>query len=285
MRLGERVREIESDERLDPAASVLQRLADKVPDGRLRDLLHGVQLGHPLHPLSVQVPLGSWLSAAVLDLLPGDHRRSAHALVNAGLVFALPSSVSGVVDLADQHERQKRVGVVHATANGIGFLLFGASSAARAADRHGWGRALALAGLGAVAVGGSLGGHLAYYRASGANSADYLVDRLSRDWNDIGTLDGFPDGEPGRADAGGVEVVVVRSGTTVHAALGTCTHAGAPLAEGTVVDGCLRCPWHGSEFSVDDGSVVHGPATAGLEHLETSVVDGRVLVRLPAGRT
>lgn len=264
---------------------MLERLADTVPEGRLRDLLHGVQLGHPLHPLSVQVPLGAWLSAAVLDLLPGDHSRSAHALVNAGLVFALPSSVSGIVDLADQHERQKRVGVVHAAANGVGYLLFGASSAARAADRRGWGRALTLAGLGAVAVGGSLGGHLAYYRASGANSADYLIDLLSRDWNDIGTLDGFPDGEPGSADVDGVRIVVVRSGTTVRAALGTCTHAGAPLAEGTLVDGCLRCPWHGSEFRVDDGSVVHGPATAGLECLETSVVDGRVLVRLPAART
>ncbi|GAB2524112.1 Rieske (2Fe-2S) protein [Nocardiopsis aegyptia] len=282
MRLGERVREIERDERLDPAASVLQRLADNVPEGRLRDLLHGVQLGHPLHPLSVQVPLGAWLSAVVLDLLPGDHRRSAHALVNAGLVFALPSSVSGIVDLADQHERQKRVGVAHAAANGLGYVLFGASSAARAADRHGWGRALAMAGLGAVAVGGSLGGHLAYYRASGANSADYLVDLFPEDWSDIGTLDGFPEGEPGRAEVDGTEVVVVRSGTTVHAALGTCTHAGAPLAEGAVADGCLRCPWHGSEFRVEDGSVVHGPATAGLEHLETSVVDGRVLVRLPA---
>ncbi|WP_304452645.1 Rieske 2Fe-2S domain-containing protein [Nocardiopsis sp. YSL2] len=285
MRLGERVREIERDERLDPPASVLQRLADTVPEGRLRDLLHGVPLGHPLHPLSVQLPLGAWFSAALLDVLPGDHRRSAHALVNLGLLFALPSSVSGIVDLADQQERQKRVGVAHAAANGLGSLLFGASSAARAAGRHGWGRALTLAGLGAVAVGGSLGGHLAYYRAAGANSADYLIDLLPRDWKDVGALDGFPDGEPGRADLDGVEVVVVRSGTTVRAALGTCTHAGAPLAEGTVADGCLRCPWHGSEFSVEDGSVVRGPATAGLERLETSVADGRVLVRLPAART
>ena len=38
----------------------------------LRQLLHGVPFGHPLHPLMVQVPLGAWISAAVLDLVGGE---------------------------------------------------------------------------------------------------------------------------------------------------------------------------------------------------------------------
>ena len=37
----------------------------------VRQLLHGVPFGHPIHPLMVQVPLGAWISAAVLDLIGG----------------------------------------------------------------------------------------------------------------------------------------------------------------------------------------------------------------------
>jgi nitrite reductase/ring-hydroxylating ferredoxin subunit/uncharacterized membrane protein len=282
MRLGERVRKIEREERLDPAVSRLKRVADIVPEGPVRDLLHGVPLGHPAHPITIHLPLGAWMSAALLDLLPGDHRHGAHTLVDIGLLSALPAVVTGAVDWSRLHERQQRVGVVHAATNGVGFLLFGASSLARARGRQRWGSALTLAGLAAVGFGGALGGHLAYYRASGANSADHFIDLLPSDWTDVGALEDFADGEPEPADAGGVPVVVVRAGGAARALLGTCTHMGAPLAEGTVADGCLRCPWHGSEFRVSDGTVVHGPATAGLERLETSVVDGRLRVRPPA---
>ncbi|MFD3685399.1 Rieske 2Fe-2S domain-containing protein [Nocardiopsis sp. NPDC058631] len=280
MRLGERIREVEREDRLDPTVSRLKRIAERLPSGVVRDMLHGVQLGHPLHPISVHLPIGTWAAAVLLDMLPGDHRRSAHALVNIGLVASLPAAVSGLADWSEQHERQQRVGVVHAAVNGAGALLFGASSLARARGREGWGRALALGGAGAIGLGGLLGGHITYYRAGGANSADYLVDLVSGDWHDLGPLDGFPQEGVGQGDMGGVPVVVARTGHSVSALLGTCPHMGAPLAEGEVVDGCVRCPWHGSEFRLGSGTVVHGPATASLETLQTSVVDGRLMVRL-----
>ncbi|WP_017570292.1 Rieske 2Fe-2S domain-containing protein [Nocardiopsis halotolerans] len=280
MRLGERIRGIERDERLDPAVSRMKRLAERIPSGAVRDALHGVQLGHPTHPILVQLPIGTWMAAVLLDMLPGDHRRSAHALVNAGLLTTLPSVVSGLADWSQQHERQQRVGVVHAAANGVGTLLFGASSLARARGREGWGKFLALTGVGIIGFSGSLGGHIAYYRAAGANSADYLADLVPDGWHDLGPLDGFADGGLDGGDVDGVPVVVARTGGSVTALLGACPHMGAPLAEGERVDECVRCPWHGSEFHLDDGMVVHGPATASLETLEASVVDGRVMVRL-----
>ncbi|MBB6121689.1 Rieske (2Fe-2S) protein [Nocardiopsis algeriensis] len=280
MRFGERIRDIERSERLDPVVAKFKKAAGLIPSGKVRDLLHGVPLGHPLHPIAVQVPLGSWLSAVVLDMLPGDHRRSAHTLVNVGILASLPAAVSGLADWSQQHERQQRVGVVHAEANTVALLLFGASSLYRGRGRHGVGRALALAGMGVAALGGSLGGHIAYYRAGGANSADHHIDLFPQGWQDVGPLDGFPDGEPAAAEVGEVPVVVVREGVAVRALLGTCTHMGAPLAEGELVDGCVRCPWHGSEFRLDDGSVARGPATAGAEHLECRVDGGRVQVRL-----
>ncbi|GHC82490.1 hypothetical protein GCM10007079_23450 [Nocardiopsis terrae] len=259
----------------------MSRLAERLPAGAVRDVLHGVQLGHPLHPIMIHLPLGAWTAAVLLDLLPGDHRRGARALVNVGLLTVPPAVLSGLADWSRQHERQQRVGVVHAAANGLGTLLFGASSLVRGRGRQGWGGALALAGLGAVGLGGALGGHLAYYRAAGANSADHLLDLLPEGWHDLGPLERYPEEGPVGDEVEGVPVVVARTQGSVYALLGTCPHMGAPLAEGELTDGCLRCPWHGSEFRLDGGTVVHGPATAAPQALETSVVEGRLWVRLP----
>ncbi|HJE56971.1 MAG TPA: Rieske (2Fe-2S) protein [Nocardiopsis listeri] len=280
MRLGERIRKIEREDRLDPMVARLKGLAGRLPSGTVRDVLNGVPLGHPLHPILIHLPMGTWTAAVLLDLLPGDHRREARALVDIGLLTVSPAVLSGLADWAQQHERQQRVGVVHAAVNGVGTLLFGASSLARARGRWGRGRTLALAGLGAIGLGGALGGHIAYHRAGGANSADHLVDLVPEGWHDLGPLERFPEGDPAGDDIEGVPVVVARTEGSVSVLVGTCPHMGAPLAEGELTDGCVRCPWHGSEFRLDGGTVVHGPATAPVEPLETSIVEGRLWVRL-----
>lgn len=53
-----------------------------------------------------------------------------------------------------------------------------------------------------------------------------------------------------------------------------CTHRGCPVD--SVADGSIRCPCHGSLFSVVDGSVVGGPATRGLAGRTLTVHDGGV---------
>ena len=159
MRLGEPIRKIERNESLDQIAAFAERLVDRVvPRGKARDLLHGVPLGHPVHPLLIQVPIGSWLSAFLLDLVPGGGpglRRSAHLLVNIGVLTAIPAAIAGWVDLSQQHKRQQRTGVIHALANGTGILLFGLSSwrSGTAFD----GSVLGGMGLSAVAFAGMLG--------------------------------------------------------------------------------------------------------------------------------
>lgn len=70
------------------------------------------------------------------------------------------------------------------------------------------------------------------------------------------------EGQPFAAQVKGQSIVLVRRGGSVSAIGGTCSHWGAPLAEGELVDGCLECPWHGSRFRLADGSVARGPATS-----------------------
>jgi nitrite reductase/ring-hydroxylating ferredoxin subunit len=52
-----------------------------------------------------------------------------------------------------------------------------------------------------------------------------------------------------------------------------CTHAGAPLAEGTVENDILTCPWHGSKFRISDGEVLEGPAKRGLHVYKSMTKD------------
>ncbi|MEU1939559.1 Rieske 2Fe-2S domain-containing protein [Streptomyces coeruleorubidus] len=271
---------LEREPRADAVIDLLRRGVRALPLGRGRDLLHGRWLGHPVHPLMVQVPVGSWLSAAVLDLRPGRSRESA-MLVGVGLAAAAPTALAGWVDWADLHRQQQRVGLAHALSNLTAVGLYAASLTCRVKGREAAGRAYGYLGLTAVGAGGMLGGHLAYRQASGANHAEEVPHVVTEGWHRIGTVDEFPAGQPVRRSVDDVPVLVVREpGGAIHALAERCSHLAGPLSEGTVADGCVRCPWHGSVFRLADGWNVRGPATAPQPAFETRITDGHVEVRL-----
>lgn len=269
---------------LDPLIRAGVAAVQAVPQS-VRDGLHGVPGGHPLHPVLVQVPVGTWTSAAILDLLPGA-RRASGVLIATGLAAALPAAAAGLVDWATTHHQQRRVGVVHAASNVIAVGFYSASLLARLRGRRMRGRALAYLGFGAVSVGGVLGGHLGYRQAAGANHAEEIPHLVPTGWHDVGSIHDLVDGKPTQLHLGDVPLVAVRNGATVHVLSGRCAHMSGPLHEGAVVtedgEACLICPWHDSVFRLRDGEVVHGPATAPQPSFDTRIDDGgRLLVRLP----
>ncbi|MGW0366714.1 Rieske 2Fe-2S domain-containing protein [Streptomyces sp. NPDC002990] len=274
---------LEGSPRADRLIDAVRAAVRAVPLGGGRDVLHGRWLGHPVHPLLVQLPLGTWMSAAVLDLVPGQ-RRAARALVGVGLVAAVPAAWAGWADWAELRRPQMRVGLVHAAANLGAVALYGASFAARSRGRFARGRAWGFAGLSVVGLGGALGGHLAYRLAAGASHAEQVPDQVTPGWHGLGPVADLPVGRPVRGRVDEVPVVIVRDeGGTVRVLAGQCSHMGGPLYEGESVDGCVRCPWHGSTFRLSDGWNVKGPATAPQPAFETRVKDGRVEARLSSG--
>jgi nitrite reductase/ring-hydroxylating ferredoxin subunit/uncharacterized membrane protein len=268
---------LEQESRLDGVVSAGQRVARLIKPGRVRDALHGVWLGHPLHPMLIQAPIGTWLSASLLDLLGGGEK-AARALTGAGLVAAVPAAVAGAADWSEQHEQQMRVGVVHAAGNMAAVGLYGASVLARSPRA---GRALRLAGLATVAASGLLGGHLAYRLAGGANHAEAVPHLVEPGWHHLMTAAELPEGKLVRHMLGEVPVVAVRAGGTVHVLADRCSHMSGPLSDGELADGCLTCPWHGSMFRIADGSVARGPATAPQPAFQAREVGGAIQVRLP----
>jgi nitrite reductase/ring-hydroxylating ferredoxin subunit/uncharacterized membrane protein len=259
---------------LDPAADQYQKLAALIPSGAVKDTLSGTYLGHPAHPILVTVPIGTFTSAVALDLTGGDPD-TVRKLIGFGLLSGFPTALTGLSDWGDTSGAERRVGLVHAASNNLGLLLFAASWVAR--RRGGSGRALALAGYSMFGVGGWLGGHLSYALGVGVDTTAFSVPPKS--WKDACAESDLVDGVPLAASVGDLPVLVIRRGAQITAMGNRCTHRGAPLHKGEVVDGCIVCPWHGSRFDLTDGSVDQGPATRPQPMLETRVLDGRVQVR------
>lgn len=158
---------VESFERVDRPAEAAQRRVRRVlPDGRVTQLAGGRWLGHPVHPVLVQLPIGAWLSATVLDFVPGQEQ-AATRLVATGLVTAPIAAVAGLVDARELNRRQLRVAAVHALSNLVATVSFAASYRCRLRGHRSGGRFWAWLGLAALGFGGTLGGHLSYAQGAG----------------------------------------------------------------------------------------------------------------------
>lgn len=157
---------LEEDGRLDAAVDALQPAADAlVAEPTRRDALLGKVMGHSLHPLLTDVPIGAWVSALTLDLVGGrTSRPAARRLIGVGILAAVPTAVTGLADWQHAGRRDQRVGVVHAAGNSVGLLLFGASWLARGRGHHARGVALGLLGGAAAGFSGFLGAHLSLAR-------------------------------------------------------------------------------------------------------------------------
>jgi nitrite reductase/ring-hydroxylating ferredoxin subunit len=271
---------------LDRLGDPLQRVVLSILNqrSRARDALHGVWLGHPLHPALAQVPLGAWLSSAILDFVPGQ-RRAATVLVAVGTASALPAAVAGANDWSALSREQRRVGLVHAISNVVGVSLYAGSLVARLRGRHGAGRTLGLLGLMAANGGAYLGGHLAYKLGAGVNQGIPELHRMEDGWHPVADLASLPQATLLGREVGGVPVVVYRDGDEITVMLDHCAHQSGPLSQGQVtrVDGrtCVVCPWHGSTFQLNGGEVVHGPAGTDQQVLLTRVTGGVLEARLP----
>jgi nitrite reductase/ring-hydroxylating ferredoxin subunit/uncharacterized membrane protein len=269
---------------LDGAAHLLQpavkSVFSSVPEGqRVRQALHGTWLGHALHPVLTDLPIGAWTMAAVFDAVgtrDSSAARAADICVAAGVVTAVPTAITGLNDWSEIFGRPARVGVAHALCNVAATTLYAGSLIARRSNRA-LGVQLAYCGFGVMMLGGVLGGHLVFAQQIGVN-------RSAGQGLPTGFVAVMPEADlkpdtPTKAAARGKQLVLVKSGGRIFAMSAVCSHLGGPLAKGTLEDGGLRCPWHGSVFALEDGRVLNSPATIAQTCYETRVRDGQIEVR------
>src|SRR4051794_5071245 len=154
-----------------PAKAAGKAIRGAIPRGTVKDLISGVPLGHPLHPLLTDVVIGAWTSATILDVLGGRGAdQASRRLIAVGIAASVPTVVSGANDWADTEvadDEVRRVGAVHALLNVLALSSYSASLVARLGGRRGRGVAFGLAGATALAASGDLGGHLSYAKGVG----------------------------------------------------------------------------------------------------------------------
>lgn len=156
---------IESSKGLDPVADLIRLAVDvSLPKGPVRDSLRGDWLGHAFHPLLTDFVEGPWMAASFLDLFgPEGSARPARRLLGFGLLVAVPTYLTGLLEWAEEERvEQRRVGLVHLAAISSSIGLYSASYLRRRGG--GSGRVLGVAaGLIAFAD-GYVGGHMSHVR-------------------------------------------------------------------------------------------------------------------------
>jgi len=266
---------------LDGAAGALLKTWEPLlgEDGprRVKDVLYGTWLGHPLHPAVVLLPAGFWTSAMALDA--AGEERAADLCVKLGVVSALGAAASGAAQWQDAtgDEKPRRLGALHAYLNIAATGLYGASWMLRSNGARGPGVACSSAGFGLVVAASWIGGDLSYDLGIGVNRTAF--EERPDKWTDAIAESELEDGKPARVEIDGVPVMLLRRGDEIAAISAVCTHLGGPLDEGEIEGDTVTCPWHGSVFCLTDGHVLHGPATAPEPAYEVRRRDGRIEVK------
>lgn len=265
------------EERLQNAVRTLYRKAG--PRGQAAaNFLHGTWLGHPLHAALTDVPLGAWTAAVLFDALDAATGReelgkAADAAITVGIAGAVGAAITGLTDWQHTDPPARRIGLAHALLNTATLGLFATSLGVRRRSRPA-GRLLGYAGIAIGTIAAAIGGNLVYRQRIGVDHSARLEGQ--HDWIPVLPESELPEGEPRKAEAGGVPVVLVRRGGRILALSEKCSHLGGPLAEGTVEGDSIQCPWHGSRFSLEDGRVLNGPSVHEQPCFETRVRNGQV---------
>jgi nitrite reductase/ring-hydroxylating ferredoxin subunit/uncharacterized membrane protein len=266
---------------LDGVAGVLLKVGEPIAGQSaprpLKDALVGTWLGHPLHPAMVQLPIGFWTSSLALDL--AGQEEAADLTLALGLATATGAAVTGIAQWQDatNDDAPRRLGSLHASLNGVATLLYGASLLQRRRGSRTAGIGLATAGFAVANISAWLGGDLAYDRGIGVDHTAF--EQPPTDWVSVLDESALEDGVPKRVRAKGYPVMLLKRGNKIDAIAATCPHLGGPLDKGKIEDDTVTCPWHGSVFCLNDGALVHGPATSPVTAFDARVEDGRIAVR------
>ena len=255
---------------------------------RITNVLHGVWLGHPVHPPLASLTSGAIGTTVALDaisVLPGlsrtevvDASRFASRALGVGILANVAAAVTGATDWQHTHERERRIGLVHGVLNVVATLLYAGSWWNRHQGRHWRGITISALGYGITAATSYLGGALVFESGIGIDQSGQRLE--TDDWLPVLSEASLQNGKPQRIEVDGIALVVCRTDDGMVAAFGEfCPHLAAPMVDGWIDKGLIVCPWHGSRFAVESGEVVRGPATAPLPCYLTRFANGMIEVR------
>ncbi len=256
----------------------LHALFQKMP--AVRDLLNGRWLGHPLHAVLTDAPIGILFLVIVFDLLRMPEA-AGWALV-VGILAMFGAALAGFADYADTDGRPRERATLHSTLMIVALLGYLLSLLFR----------MGPPGLGFIDVpagfltsvvsflilsaGAYVGGDVVY--VLGNMVSRHAFRGAGTKWIALEPAEveegRIPEGRPIKAKLGINQLVLVRQGDQILALHDVCAHAGGPLNEGKIVDGAIECPWHYSRYRLADGAVQQGPSVYDQPAYEVRAKDG-----------
>jgi nitrite reductase/ring-hydroxylating ferredoxin subunit/uncharacterized membrane protein len=252
-----------------------------------RDVLDGVWLEAPLHPVLTDVPVGAWTAALVfdgLDIATGKEpvRHAADASLVFGTLGALGATVTGLSDWRYLSGGSRRMGVAHGLLNTIGMVLSIVSIILRASGRRNAGRLTFLTGYSISGMAAHLGGELSYHYGLRVDRNVFQGTGPDEFVPVLGESELAQD-DLRRVEVEGVGVLLSRtSAGEVCAIAATCNHFSGPLEAGEREGDTVVCPLHNSRFELCSGEVIDGPAIFPQSRYETRVRDGKIEVKAAA---
>lgn len=230
----------------------------------VRDLLNGRWLGHPLHAVLTDVPIGILFLVIVFDVL---HLPDAAAwALGVGILAMLGAALAGFADYADTDGRARERATLHSTLMIVALLAYIVSLVLRlgpaGAVESAGGFWVSVIAFLVLSAGAYVGGDVVY--VLGNMVSRHAFRGVGAKWIKLepAELNGgqIPEGRPIKAKLGINQLVLVRQGERILALHDVCAHAGGPLNEGRLVDGEIECPWHYSRYRMTNGNVTQGPS-------------------------
>lgn len=275
---------------LEPVADVLQKLvagtykAMGAPGTALKTFNHGTWLGHPLHPVLTDIPLGLWTITVIFDiiyLVSGSFIwfYAAELTIFVAILAALATAMTGFTDWNETYGRERRVGVAHGLINTVVVLIYIVSLLIRYTGGTRVGAIiLAFIGYALVLSAAYLGGELVYSIGTGVNH--HAWQQQPEKFTRVMLEGQLNDGVLVRGLAGDTPILLYKKGDRICAIGETCSHAGGPLSEGEIIGDVVQCPWHASHFDLCTGEVKQGPATVSAVRYQARIQNGQIEVKV-----
>jgi chlorite dismutase len=97
-------------------------------------------------------------------------------------------------------------------------------------------------------------------------------------WSPVGSETDVPEGGSKVVYVQGMQIALFNTGGKIYAIANRCSHANGPLADGTLADGAVTCPYHGTRFNLESGEPMCGPASRPIVRYDVKVDGGQVYV-------
>ena len=235
------------------------------PIPALRDFLNGRWLGHPLHAVLTDAPIGILFLVILFDLAGQAESAAARAILLVGILTMLGAAVAGLADYSDTDGTARERATLHGTLMVTALVLYIVSFVLRQGQSPPWTAATAfsIAGFLVLAAGAYVGGDIVYVLGNMVSRHAYRgggTKWIALEPAETDPSGEIPEGRLVKAKLGINTLVLVRQGGAILALHDQCAHAGGLLSAGSLEGDCVVCPIHASKFRLADGRVKRGPS-------------------------